>query len=104
MTLGIPNTPGPGAMVHFDGGGAPIFEASYRISGITKDSTGAPLAGCVVDLFDTATDAKLDSTTSGADGSYFFDTNQGVLPKYVVAYKAGAPDVAGTTVNVLVGA
>ena len=77
--------------------------ATYlTISGITRDNTGAILGNCVVDLFDTLTDAIIERTTSDADGVYGF-RYASTRSFYVVAYKAGSPDVAGTSVNTLTG-
>jgi hypothetical protein len=70
------------------------------ITGVTKDSTGAALAGCVVQLFRTADDVWRSETVSDANGVYVLYPDVGG-PFYLVAYKAGAPDVAGTTVNTL---
>lgn len=76
----------------------------FRIAGTTKDSTGVPLGNCVVDWFDTATDVKLGSVTSDANGVYEFrSAGQPPNAYYLVAYKVGSPDVAGTTTNTLVG-
>jgi hypothetical protein len=81
----------------------------FTISGITKDSTGAVLASCTVHLFRTSDDVLIKQITSGADGSYSFGNLGGgglggLSSYYVVAYKAGSPDTAGTTVNTLTGA
>jgi hypothetical protein len=78
-----------------------------QIIGITKDASGVALGNCAVDLFDTTSDVKVDSVVSDASGIYAA-TVVWMLPYagqqlYAVAYKAGAPDVAGTTVNTLVG-
>ncbi len=74
------------------------------ISGVTKDSTGAALAGVTVKLYRTSDDALMATTTSDGSGNYSF-ANVGLGEAYyVTAYKAGSPDVAGTTVNTLVGA
>lgn len=75
--------------------------ARYIITGVTKDSTGAALASVTVDLFDTAGDVLRATTTSDANGNYLVD-GQIDTTYYLVAYKTGAPDVAGTTVNTLV--
>lgn len=75
----------------------------FQISGQTKDSAGAPLGGCTVDLFVTATDVRIETVTSNADGYFYFKSPAQAATHYVVAYKAGAPDVAGTTLNTLVG-
>lgn len=76
-----------------------------RISGVTKDSTGAVLGGCVVELFRTGDDVRLETVTSDpTTGAYSFSATGLAQDYFVVAYKAGAPDVAGTTVNTLAGA
>lgn len=74
--------------------------ARYTITGITKDSTGAVLGNCVVLLFETATNLIKAVTLSDASGNYLLDGTIDVT-YYVVAYKAGAPDVTGATVNTL---
>ncbi len=71
------------------------------ITGITKDSTGATLAACQVQLFRTVDDAFIQEVASDGVGAYVLTpTVSG--PFYIVAYKAGSPDVAGTSVNTLV--
>lgn len=74
------------------------------ISGITRNSGGAVLPNCAVHLFRTVDDLEIDQTTSDAVGYYEFRSAIPVERYYAVAYLAGAPDVAGTTVNTLVGA
>ena len=75
-----------------------------RISGVTKDSAGVILGSCVVELYRTSDDMPLEKVTSDATtGVYQFSSVSLGQAYYVVAYKAGAPDVAGTTVNTLVG-
>lgn len=82
----------------------PLPPTYFRIAGTTRDATGAALGTCVVDLFRTSDDVKLDSVTSDAEGLFEFRTaGQPPNAYYLVAYKAGSPDVAGTTVNTLVG-
>lgn len=76
--------------------------SSYIISGITRNAASAPLAGVTVDLFDTATNQLVLSTVSDAGGNYTFNVT-GQHTFYAVAYLAGSPDVAGTTVNTLTG-
>lgn len=76
----------------------------FTISGVTKDQNGTPIGSCVVDWFNTADDVKLDSMTSDANGLFEFRTaGQPPNAYYLVAYKTGTTDVAGTTVNTLVG-
>jgi hypothetical protein len=72
------------------------------ISGITKDSSGVALGSCLVSLFRTSDNALIAQTTSDVNGNYqILIASSGA--HYIVAYKAGSPDVAGTTVNTLVG-
>jgi len=77
--------------------------AQLNLSGVTKDSTGAILGSCVVELYVTSSDRVVGKTISDATtGAYTFSiTFSG--PFYIVAYKAGSPDLAGTTVNTLTG-
>lgn len=75
-----------------------------RIFGVTRDSTGTILGSCNVQLFETATDRYVaDTTSDAATGEYEFRSASLSTAYFVVAYKAGSPDVAGTTVNTLVG-
>lgn len=74
------------------------------IYGVTKDSTGAVLGSCDVHLFRTEDDVEVDQVVSDATtGAYEFRGVAGGRDYYIVAYKAGSPDVAGTTVNTLIG-
>ena len=75
--------------------------ASLLIVGITKDHTGAVLPGCTVKLFRTSDDVYVASAISNAVGRYVLSTSGDNGPYYVVAYLAGSPDVAGTTLNTL---
>ena len=77
---------------------SPGVQANCLVTGITRDSAGAVLTGCVVDLFLTGGDVLLASITSDGAGAFSFH-NPGSGPFYIVAYKAGSPDVAGTTAN-----
>lgn len=73
-----------------------------RIVGQCLDSVDAPVANAIVQGFVTATDAFVGEVTAAADGTYNLMTEQLTsTAHYLVAYKAGTPDVAGTTVNTL---
>jgi hypothetical protein len=72
------------------------------IVGQTKDSGGSPLGNCIVQGFLTAGDVYVGEVTSDTGGYYRLPTPY-TDAHYLVAYKAGSPDVAGTTVNTLVG-
>jgi hypothetical protein len=71
-----------------------------KIVGTTRDSAGNPLGSCIVQGFLTATDTFVGQMTSDS-GGYFELPTPYTGAHYVVAYKAGSPDVAGTTVNTL---
>jgi hypothetical protein len=73
-----------------------------HIGGYTRGSTGAALGNCVVKLYRTSDDALVGQTVSAVNGSYSIAAVSGV-EHYMVAYLDGSPDVAGTTVNYLVG-
>jgi hypothetical protein len=75
----------------------------YVLAGVTKNSAGATLGGCTVRLFRTSDNLLMASTTSDGSGNYSFNVGDGTTAYYAVAYLAGSPDVAGTTVNTLVG-
>jgi hypothetical protein len=72
------------------------------IRGTCVDSVDAPIANAIVQGFVTATDAFVGEVTAGEDGTYTLGTETVAgVAHYLVAYKAGSPDVAGTTVNTL---
>ena len=75
--------------------------ANNAIIGITRDSAGVAVGSCRVVLFQTGGDIPTQTTTSDASGNYRFD-NPGSGPYYIVAYKANAPDIAGTSANTLI--
>ena len=79
----------------------PLSTKNETISGVTRDSAGAALGACIVQLFRTPSDSAAQEIISDASGNFSFD-NPGSGPFYIVAYKAGAPDLAGTTVNTIV--
>jgi hypothetical protein len=81
------------------------------ITGVCRDVTAAPLSGATVKAFRTSADATNAlpadlqegvPAVSAADGAYTV-TVPNTDPHYLVSYKAGTPDVAGTTTNTLVG-
>lgn len=68
------------------------------LTGVTRDSTGATLDNCIVTL-NQGNIIKGQTTSDGAGNYTFLGCGSG--PFFIVAYKAGSPDVAGTTVNTL---
>lgn len=80
----------------------PFATSSIYVNGVTRDGTGAALASCVVRLFRTHDNILVDQSLSDGSGLYTLRCS-GSGTFYVVAYKAGAPDLAGTTINTLIG-
>lgn len=72
------------------------------IRGVTKDADGNAISGVTVQGFVTATDAYVGEDVSRDDGTYLLGTETlAGVAHYLVAYKAGSPDIAGTTVNTI---
>lgn len=72
-----------------------------KLIGTCRDSTGAVLGSCVIQGFLSGSDLFAGQMTCDAAGYFEFCTPY-TGAHYLVAYKAGSPDVAGTTVNTLV--
>lgn len=83
-------------------GRIPLPAPYQRLTGVTKDSSGNALGGCTVMAFRTVDNVFLGQAVSDSNGNYDFRVPS-LDASYLVIYKAGAPDVAGTTVNTLVG-
>lgn len=79
---------------------SPGVTINYAISGVTRDSSGSILGNCRIELFISGSEINVKETISDASGNFRFD-NPGTGPFYIVAYKTGSPDVAGTTVQTL---
>jgi len=80
---------------------SPKCYAAFSLSGVTRDSTGSALGSCVVKCFEAATDIEVGITTSDGSGNFSFSLGNNAGFFYLVAYKPGSPDVAGTSVNTL---
>jgi len=77
----------------------------FSVTGITRDVYGSPVGGVTVKLFATGTDILMDQQTSDANtGSFTLSTYLYPDSHYIVAYKAGSPDVQGSSVNTIIGA
>ena len=72
------------------------------IVGICYDSNSVIVSGATVQGFTTSDDQFVTETTADSNGRYEFGTPQVGRQHYLVAYRAGSPDIAGTTVNTLV--
>jgi len=70
------------------------------VTGITIDQIGNRLAGCTVKAFNSISNVFVNQTVSDSNGVYTFDLPRGNT-YFLVAYKAGSPDKAGTSVNTI---
>ena len=68
---------------------------------VTRDSTGAVLASCRVMVFRTEDMSFVGETASDASGVWSMPMLKGG-PFFIVEYKTGAPDRAGTSQNTIV--
>lgn len=77
------------------------------ITGITYDKFGTPVGGVTCKLFRTTgdlyKDVKIDETTSNSVGGYVLSTPFFPDQHYIVFYKAGSPDIYGSSPNTLIG-
>lgn len=86
--------------------------SKMAILGITRDAGGTALGGCTVKLYKTADGAYLgtkdtliyEAVSDATTGQFYVYTQYYPDTHYLVSYKAGSPDVEGTTVNTLIGA
>jgi hypothetical protein len=87
-----------------------LKDRDYVISGITRDAAGAILGGCTVDVFmsqmpdmpRTLVGRAVSDVTTGQYIVFVNGPDTGMTFQ-AMAYLAGAPDVAGISVNTLVG-
>lgn len=75
--------------------------SGFFLNGVTRDNAGAILANCTIHGYWSVDDTYQGETTSNFAGEYCW-VGQYQQAHYLVAYKAGSPDVAGTTVDTLV--
>jgi hypothetical protein len=74
------------------------------IAGVTRDQYGSAIVSCTVKLFKTSDDSLVSQIVSDATtGEYLLSTPYYPDTHYIVAYKAGSPNIAGATVNTLIG-
>lgn len=76
----------------------------FGFVGVTRNQYNSAIGTCVVKLYRTSDDLLLDTTTSDPSGNFLLNTAYYPDTHYIRAYKAGSPDVMGTTVNTLIGA
>lgn len=75
---------------------------NFALEGVTRDTNSAALGSVVVQLFRTTDNSFIEQSTSDVNGNYQLSTPYSDA-HYIVAYKAGSPDIAGTTVDTLTG-
>jgi len=76
-------------------------QQAKKIIGTTRDSAGSVLGNCIVQGFVTSGDVYVGECTSDPAG-YFELPTPYTGAHYLVCYKAGSPDVAGTSLNTLI--
>lgn len=81
-------------------GESPI-QRLYRFQGQCKDAGGNPVPGAVVQGFRTVDDLYVGQAICDDGGYYDLGTPFTTDAHYLVAYKPGSPDIAGTTINTL---
>lgn len=82
-----------------DGAGSP---QSRFIRGNCVDASDVAVANPIVQAFRTSDDAFMGEAQANTDGTYVVPVaSVPGVQHYLVAYKAGAPDIFGTTVNTL---
>ena len=87
--------------VHY-GSPYPVSGVNGRLAllGYTRDAYGSPLPLATVKLFRTVDDSLQNTVVSDGSGLYSV-TSPYADGHYLVVYKAGPPDVCGTTINTL---
>jgi hypothetical protein len=73
------------------------------ITGTARDAYGAPLSGALVKIFRTSDNSFIEQVIADSVGNFAASTPYYPDTHYLVLYKAGSPDVFGSTVNTLVG-
>lgn len=69
------------------------------ISGVSRDATGVALGGCRILVFRTADNTLVGETISDGAGAWSLTNIAPVGALFYVEYKAGAPDIFGTSPN-----
>lgn len=77
--------------------------ASYRIAGISEDSQGNPLAGCIVKLFRVQDDALITAVQSDAGGRWAALVGDTATTYYAVFFNPADSTVSGSSPPTLVG-
>lgn len=67
--------------------------------GVTRDAYGSPLGGVTVMLFQTSNRQYVTEVVSDAAGNFLVPVAFAATACFLVYYKAGSPDVFGTSLN-----
>ena len=98
--IGLPPSPNPGLLIgqQYDitAWNKDLGQSNNRMVGTSYDNTGTALGGCTVKVFTTVDNLLVATTTSDAFGNWVvYPSAQG--PYYIVEYRAGPPNVFGTS-------
>lgn len=77
-------------------------QQTKKLTGITRDSSAIPAGSCNVMGFVTTTNVFVGQVTSDSGGYYELPTAYAGVAHFLVVYRAGSPDIAGTTLNTLI--
>lgn len=78
------------------GRGARTGGATFVVSGVTRDSTGAPIANCQVEVFRTSDDLNLGGTISDGSGNFSFTLSSNSDTYFIWAQDPGNTLAGGT--------
>jgi hypothetical protein len=76
----------------------PATGTRFTLSGVSRDANGDVLAGCQVLVFRTYDNVLTAQTTSDGSGVWSVTVDR-LQRHFFVEYKAGTPDVFGTSLN-----
>lgn len=76
----------------------------WGVIGVARDQYGSIIVGMTMKLYRTSTDEMVSTIVSDGNGAYLLTTPYYPDAHYIVGYKAGFPDIYGTTVNTIVAA
>jgi hypothetical protein len=73
----------------------------WQVFGQCLDQNTNPVANATVSLYDHTLGVIVDNQTSDSNGGYKVGAVYGSGRSFVVAYKTGSPDIAGTSSDIL---
>lgn len=85
-------------------GNGPVLESAYQLAGVSRDSTGAALAGCTCTLFRVNGGDFIQEQQKVSDANGVYQFNVAPTHTYRVTFDLdGAPVRAGITLKTLAG-